>query len=369
MKYYLIAGEASGDLHAANLMKALMKQDAQAEFRFWGGDKMQTVGGEMVNHYREMNYMGFWEVATHLRTILRYMKQCKKDIVRWNPDVVILVDYPGFNMRIAGFAKKQGLPVFYYISPQVWAWRPRRVKKIKKSVDHMFVILPFEEEFYGQWDYKVDFVGHPLLDAIENLPPAPEFRQKHHLDEKPVIAILPGSRQQEIQQKLPVMAKMPKHFPDYNFVIAGLTEVDSALYNQYLVSENITVCYDSTYGLLQNAYAAIVTSGTATLEAALFEVPEVVCYKGGRLSYSIGRRLVNVEYISLVNLIMGKEVVEELIQDNFTEKTLKTELHRLLDEPFRQRMTGHFKLLKEKLGGSGASERTAALLMGYLKKG
>jgi lipid-A-disaccharide synthase len=370
MKYYLIAGETSGDLHGANLMRALQEEDANAEFRFWGGDQMADVGGELVKHYSEHAYMGFQEVVANLGTIFSNIKLCKTDITSYAPDALILIDYPGFNLRIAKWAKDQGIKVCYYISPQVWAWNSGRVKRIKQIVDRMYVILPFEKEFYAKWDYNVEFVGHPLLDAIARMQPHKAFRQTASLDGRPVVAILPGSRKQEIRKMLPVMVEMSEQFPNHQFVVGVVGHVGEAFYRE-LVGHYPTVNYvtDQTYNLLQHADAALVTSGTATLETALFGVPEVVCYKGSPISYAIGRMLVNVEYISLVNLIMEKEVVKELIQGDFNTNTLALELNDLLNDEERQaQVREDYKELKTRLGGSGASQKTAKLIYTYLKE-
>lgn len=372
MKYYIIAGEASGDLHASNLMKELKKKDSSAEFRCWGGDLMQGQGGEIVKHYRDLAFMGFIEVALNIRTILGNIKFCKKDIISNKPDALILVDYPGFNLRIAEFAHQNGIKVFYYISPQIWAWKKSRVHKIKRFVDRMVVILPFEKDFYARYDYDVDFVGHPLLDMIDSLPKndANEFHQENGLSEKPIVALLPGSRKQEIKIMLSVMLTVVKDFPEYQFVIAGAPSQEGSLYESIIGRTNVKLIEGQTHKLLQNSYAALVTSGTATLETALFEVPEVVCYKGSFISYQIARRVVDqtiIRFISLVNLIMDREVVKELIQKNFNTTNLRKELSRILsDEKYRSQMSQDFKELKQKLGGAGASEKTAKILVDHL---
>ena len=372
MKYYLIAGEASGDLHASNLMRELKKKDAAAAFRFWGGDLMSEVGGELVKHYSGLAFMGFTEVVMNLRTILRNIDFCKNDILTHKPDVIILVDYPGFNLRIAEFAKKNGIKVFYYISPQVWAWKQSRVLHIKKYVDRMFVILPFEKDFYKKFDYAVDFVGHPLLDALAQRQKTKgsfsDFAKKNGLDERPIVAILPGSRKQEIEKMLPVMAKMSSSFPAYQFVVAGVSTQQQDFYRALAGKNEVKYLFGKTYELLEQSTAALVTSGTATLETALFGIPEVVCYKGGSVSFQIAKMLVKVEFISLVNLIMGREVVRELIQQEFNATALRTELDKLLNQPgYRDSMISDLNELKNKLGGSGASANTAELMMKYLK--
>ncbi len=365
MKYYIIAGEASGDMHASNLMKELKKHDAAADFRCWGGDLMEAQGGVLVKHYRDLAFMGFLEVLLNIKTILRNMKFCKEDIMANKPDVLILVDYPGFNLRIAKFAAEQGIRVFYYISPQVWAWKRSRVHKIKKYVERMFVILPFEKDFYSKYEYEVDFVGHPLLDAIEvDETDMADFRTAAGLDERPVIAVLPGSRKQEIRKMLPVMMEMAAKFPKHQFVIAAAPSAPDHIYLDMMRDTPVKLVKGRMHALLGISSAAMVTSGTATLEAALFRVPEVVCYKGGWLSYYIARRLVkDINYISLVNLIMDREVVKELIQGDFNAKNLKKELTRLIvDDTYRSKMLSGLDELQNKLGGTGASE-TAARLM------
>ena len=365
MKYYLIAGEASGDLHASNLMKALKETDEQAEFRFWGGDLMQSQGGTLVKHYRELAFMGFAEVLLNIKTILNNIKLCKKDIEKFNPDVIIFVDYPGFNMRIAKWAKTEGYRTHYYISPQIWAWKENRIKKIKRDVDQMYVILPFEEEFYSEkHEYRVHFVGHPLLDAIENRPPVDinTFKKNHGLDERPVIALLPGSRKQEIEKMLKVMLSITSNFEEYQFVIAGAPSQDEEFYRSFMNGSNVGIIMNKTYDVLSISHAALVTSGTATLETALFKVPEVVCYKGSYLSYHIAKRIISLDYISLVNLIMNREVVKELIQNDFNTKNLKKELQKILDEENRKKIFEDYYELEHKLGGSGASKKTARLI-------
>lgn len=368
MKYYIISGEASGDLHASNLMKALKNEDSHAEFRFWGGDLMREVGGTLVKHYKDLAFMGFAEVVMNLRTILNNIKFCKHDLLEYAPDVLILVDYPGFNLRIAEFAKKNKITVHYYISPQIWAWKENRIKKIKRDVDQMYVILPFEREFYEEkHGFPVHFVGHPLLDAIANRKAVDPtfFAAENDLNEKPIVALLPGSRKQEITKMLSIMLKMAPKFPDHQFVIAGAPGQDLSFYQRFLSDDNVAIVENKTYDLLSVASAALVTSGTATLETALFKVPEVVCYKGNELSYQIGKRLVNVKYISLVNLILDKEVVTELIQDEFNESNLENELFKILDYKGRELMFDHYYELEKVLGGKGASENTAKLIIKY----
>ena len=365
MKYYIIAGEASGDLHASNLMKALIEKDQNAEIRFWGGDLMEEVGGTLVKHYRELAFMGFVEVLMNIRTIFSNIKFCKKDILTFKPDVLILIDYPGFNMRIAEFAKKEDIKVHYYISPQIWAWKENRINQIKRDVDEMYVILPFEKDFYEEkHHFPVHFVGHPLIDAIANRSQVgiQKFRETYQLTNKPIIALLPGSRKQEIKKMLSIMLKMANKFTNYEFVIAGAPSQDYEFYKPFIKQENVQFISNRTYDLLSVSYAAIVTSGTATLETALFKVPEIVCYKGSWISYQIGKRLVNIKYISLVNLIMDKEVVKELIQDEFNEKTLEIELHKILEDKKREELFLNYFELEKKLGGKGASKKVAELI-------
>lgn len=365
MKYYVIAGEASGDLHASNLIKELKLQDSGAEFRCWGGDLMEAQGAEIVMHYRNLAFMGFAEVIANLNTILNNIKFCKKDILEYKPDALILVDYPGFNLRIAEFAKDAGLKVFYYISPQVWAWKKSRVYKIRKFVDKMFVILPFEKDFYKRYDYNVEFVGHPLLDMIENLPANEEsaFRKDNNLKNRPIIALLPGSRKQEIKKMLSIMLSVVNDFPQFQFVIAGAPSIESDFYSQFMGESTVQLVQDKTHALLQNSYAALVTSGTATLETALFEVPEVVCYKSSFISYQIAKKVVDesiIKFISLVNLIMDKEVVKELIQNDLIYSNLSEELTKITtNNTYRNRVLSDYKILKQILGGGGASAKTA----------
>ncbi|MES2140001.1 MAG: lipid-A-disaccharide synthase [Bacteroidota bacterium] len=365
MNYYIIAGEASGDLHASNLIKELKVLDTNAQFRCWGGDLMKEQGAELVKHYRELAFMGFTEVLMNLRTILKNIEFCKKDILKHKPHVLILVDYPGFNLRIAEFAKTIGIKVFYYISPQIWAWKQSRVHKIKRVVDKMFVILPFEKEFYQRFDCNVDFVGHPLLDAVENYSKQPSTLSIQTA--KKIIALLPGSRKQEIATMLPIMLSMQKYYRDYLFVIAGAPSQSKEFYQTFISNSDVEIVYNQTYQLLQNAEVALVTSGTATLETALFGVPEVVCYKGGAISYAIAKQLVKVKYISLVNLIMDKEIVKELIQGELNETNLKVELDKLLNPETRNKQLADYAELKDKLGGSGASKNAASLMINYLR--
>lgn len=372
MKYYIIAGEASGDLHGSGLMKELKRIDPAARFRFWGGDLMVQAGGILVKHIRETSYMGFQEVFFNLRSIYANMMFCKRDISQYNPDALILIDYPGFNLRMARFAKKEGIRVFYYISPKVWAWNQSRVQMIKKYVDHMLTIFPFETEFYEKFGYKVDYVGNPLMDPLEyhsRVEEGPiEFNRKNKLSGKPVVSILPGSRIQEIKKSLPVMLSVTGYFQDYQFVIAGAPSIDSKVYSTY-TKNDIPVLSNQTYSILHNSSAAMIVSGTATLEAALLGVPLVVCYRGSFLSYHIAKRFIKVKYISLVNLIMGREVVKELIQDEFNTRNLKYQLERLLaDAGIRKKMMDDLDDLRQLVGGAGASARAAGKIFRYLKK-
>ncbi len=366
MKYYIIAGEASGDLHGSNLIKALKKKDADADFRVWGGDLMEKAGGTLVKHYKDLAFMGFVEVLMNIRTILNNIRFCKKDIVAFQPDTLILIDYPGFNLRIAKWAKKEGFRVLYYISPQLWAWHSSRVHGIKDNVDRMFVILPFEKAFYNDYDYEVDFVGHPLLDVIDQRPVNQGFLSENGLSDQPIIALLPGSRKQEIKRMLGVMLETAVHFPQYQFVVGGAPSISADFYQEILTNYpevQVNLVQNKTYDLLQHATAALVTSGTATLETALFNVPQVVCYQGNRLSYWIARRLVNVKYIALVNLVVDRPLVKELIQHDLSVANLRKELEHLLDPANRATIKAGYQELKEKLGNSGASEKTAELII------
>jgi lipid-A-disaccharide synthase len=365
MKYYLIAGEASGDLHASNLMLALKKEDPEAEFRFWGGDLMEKAGGTLVKHYKELAFMGFIEVIANLRTILKNIKICKEDILKYKPDTIIFIDYPGFNMRIAKWAKDLSIPTHYYISPQIWAWKENRIKAIKRDVDEMYVILPFEKKFYEEkHNFPVHFVGHPLLDAIakKELVAPKNFRKTYQLDERPIIALLPGSRKQEISKMLETMLSITDDFKEYQFVIAGAPSQDPEFYQEFIKNKNVHLVMDKTYDVLSLSTAALVTSGTATLETALLKVPEVVCYKGSTVSYEIAKRVVDLDYISLVNLIMDREVVTELIQKDFNHKKLTQELNKILNSDTRDTIFEAYFELERKLGGPGASEKTARLI-------
>jgi lipid-A-disaccharide synthase len=371
MRYYIIAGEASGDLHGSNLIREITKRDPSADIRCWGGDMMRSAGATLVKHYRDLAFMGFIEVLANLGKILRNMRFCKQDILNFQPDVVIFIDYPGFNIPMAAFAKKHAFRTVYYISPQVWAWKEGRVKKIKASVDRMLVILPFEKEFYQKWDYSVEYVGHPLVEAIEesrNNRPGNSIQLKKNTD-KALVALLPGSRKQEVRMKLPVMLAVVQHFPDCRFAVAQAPGLEDAFIQAFTSTyPNVETVKGDTYGLLKEADAALVTSGTATLETALFGVPEVVCYKGSRISYLIAKRLIRVPYISLVNLIMGKEVVKELIQDDMNEGNLVKELTKILfDAASRERMHRDYEALRALLGeGGNASAKAADSIADFL---
>lgn len=369
MKYYIIAGEASGDLHGSNLMKAIFEEDKDADIRFWGGDLMQSVGGTLVTHYKERSFMGFAEVIMNLKTILGFIKFCKKDIEKFHPDVIIFIDNSGFNLRIAKWAKEKDFKTHYYISPQVWASRAGRVKKIKRDVDVMYTILPFEKAFYKTYEYDVHFVGHPLIDAVSNraLIDETDFRAQHQLSYKPIIAILPGSRKQEIKKMLDVMLSVVDDFADYQFVIAGAPSQEFSFYQSIIQSRDIAFVDNKTYDLLSISFAALVTSGTATLETALFKVPQVVCYKANAISYQIAKRIITLKFISLVNLIMDREVVTELIQHDLNTKRLKKELSTILNPEKREQLYLDYYELEQKLGGKGASKKTAKLIYDAIK--
>lgn len=370
MKYYIISGEASGDLHGSNLMKALLLEDKDADIRFWGGDLMNAVGGTLVSHYKERAFMGFVEVLLNLRKIFGFISFCKKDIQEFQPDVIIYIDNSGFNLRIAKWAKEQGFKNHYYISPQVWASRASRVEKIKRDIDQMHVILPFEKEFYQKYNYDVNFVGHPLIDAIADRTQVDEaeFRKEHNLGEKPIIALLPGSRKQEITKMLSVMLSLIDEFADYQFVIAGAPSQQYEFYKGIIGHKSVAFVDNKTYDLLSVSHAALVTSGTATLETALFKVPQVVCYKGSNISYQIAKRIITLDYISLVNLIMDKEVVKELIQRDMNTSSLHEELTKILDASQRETLFESYYELEQKLGGKGASEKTAKAIVADLTK-
>ena len=368
MKYYIIAGEASGDLHGSNLMSSIRKLDTNAVFRCWGGDRMQAAGGELVKHYRELAFMGFAEVLMNLRTIFRNLHFCKKDILSNIPDVLILIDYPGFNLRIAEWAKKRNIKIVYYISPQVWAWKSGRVKMMKQCIDKMLVILPFEKDYFkNEWNWDVEYVGHPLIEELEN---RKLLDEKISLSDKPVVALLPGSRKQEILKKLPVMLEVAKSFLNYQFVVAKAPGVEENFYDEMLKPyPNVSYVANRTYELLGQSVAALVTSGTATLETALLNVPQFVCYKGSAISYQIGKRLVKVKFISLVNIIMDKPVVTELIQNDLTVENLKRELDLILHHPEkRSKVIADYANLKAKLSSNGnASAQAANSILKFLQ--
>ncbi len=371
MKYYIIAGEASGDLHGSNLIKELVKLDTEATVRAWGGSLMEQAGATIVKNYKDLAFMGFAEVVKNLGTILRNITFCKSDIQAFKPDVLILIDYPGFNMRIAKWAKQNGIRVHYYISPQIWAWKENRINAIKRDVDRMFVILPFEKPFYEEkHSFKVDYVGHPLLDAMaqRTYSDFETFCNQQQLTQKPKIIFLPGSRKQEIEKMLSQMLKMVKYYPEYEFVVAGAPGQDPEFYHRFIANYDVKLLFGVTYDLLHHATAALVTSGTATLETALFKVPEVVCYKGSFISYQIAKRILTLKYISLVNLIMDKEIVTELIQDKFNETALKAELDKCLESENRAKMLAEYDALIAKLGSFGASKRTAELITADLQR-
>ncbi|MDR1602788.1 MAG: lipid-A-disaccharide synthase [Tannerella sp.] len=376
MKYFLIAGEASGDLHASNLMLALQAQDTQAEFRFFGGDLMQAAGGTLIKHYREMAYMGVLPVLLHARTILHNMKCCREAIRTYRPDVVILVDYPGFNLRIAKYVKtKCHIPVYYYISPKIWAWKKYRIRAFRRHVDRMFCILPFEKAFYRSLDYPVDYVGNPSVDSVATYREKcrdgkSDSPQDGRPDESPLIAILAGSRRQEIRKNLPALMDAALSFPEYRCVIAGAPGLEKDDYAKYMNGRNVPVVFGQTYTLLENSHTALVTSGTATLETALFRVPQVVCYSfpGGWLVNFIYRHFFHAPYISLVNLIGGREIVQELFGAKFSRKRIRAELKRLLHEPaYRRQMQDGYDEVIRLLGQPGASQRTAGLIVEALK--
>ncbi|TAJ66925.1 MAG: lipid-A-disaccharide synthase [Chitinophagaceae bacterium] len=389
MKYYLISGEASGDLHGSNLVKQLYLADPSAEIRCWGGDLMQTAGATLVKHYRDLAFMGFAEVVKNLPTILKNIRFCKEDIRSYQPDVLVLIDYPGFNLRIAEWAKENGLKVVYYISPQVWAWKENRVKKMKQCIDKMLCILPFEKAYYhDKWNWDVDYVGHPLVEVVEEkqsgvgslelgvsknnkTSPLLTTNSKLQTPNSQLIALLPGSRKQEIQKKLPIMLEVAKSFPDYQFVVAQAPGLEDDFYTPFMAAyQNVSAVRNQTYDLLLRSKAALVTSGTATLETALFGVPEVVCYKGGAISYQIAKRLIKIKYISLVNLIMDKEVVKELIQDALTTENLVTELSLLLNDTEKQKtLQADYRALKELLSAGGhASAQAARIICDFVSK-
>ncbi|MCD8030794.1 MAG: lipid-A-disaccharide synthase [Bacteroides sp.] len=377
MKYYLIVGEASGDLHASHLMIALQKEDPRAEFRFLGGDLMATAGGTLVRHYKELAFMGFVPVLLNLRTIFAHMKRCKEDIAAWQPDVVILVDYPGFNLSIARFVRKHtNIPVFYYISPKIWAWKEYRIRNIRRDVDELFSILPFEVEFYHKHQYPIHYVGNPTVDEVSAYRAThprsdADFRRDNQLEDKPVIALLAGSRKQEIKDNLPDMIRAAERFPDHQLVLAGAPGIDPEYYRRFIRGTSVHLIFDQTYRLLQHAEAALVTSGTATLETALFGVPQVVCYHTpiGKVIAFLKKHLIRVKYISLVNLIAGREIVRELVADTMTVGNMYAELGRLLkDTAYRDQMLEGYREVSQRLGPPGAPQCAAREIVKILKK-
>ncbi|TKG90410.1 lipid-A-disaccharide synthase [Puteibacter caeruleilacunae] len=375
MKYYIIAGEASGDLHGSNLMKELKLVDEQAEFRYFGGDLMKSQGGTLVKHYKETAFMGFLAVIKNLGTIKKNFTLCETDLLEFAPDVLILIDYPGFNLRMAEFAKKHGIKVYYYISPKIWAWKQGRIKKIKAFVDEMFTILPFETAFFKQFDYPIHYVGNPSVDGLSKRPNQDEdfntFIKRNNLKNRPIVALLSGSRKQEIHHNLPEMLKMVAHFPEYQFVIAGAPSLDLDLYKGYIGDHDVSLVFDETYELLQQSSAALVTSGTATLETAIMNIPQIVCYKmaGGRLFFEILKLIVKVRLVSLVNLIMEKMIVLELLQHHVNEDELKAELQRILkDESYREAMLNNYEEMRRRLGGPGAARNAAQKMAALLKQ-
>jgi len=369
MKYYLIAGEASGDLHASNIVKEIKLQDSEAKFRGWGGDLMEIEGVDIVKHYKSHNFMGFWEVIKHLKIIIENLKFCKNDIKIYSPDALILVDFPGFNLRIAKYFSSYSFPILYYIAPQVWAWKESRVVQIKKYITQLFVILPFEENFFIKKGVNVCYVGHPLVDHVNKFIKSKSIKKEDFLDlystsNKPIIAILPGSRKQEIIKKLPIMLSAAKNYTNkYSIVIAGMKNFKNE-YEYYVKSDNnISVIYNDTYNLLNNSYAALVTSGTATLETAFFEVPQIVCYKTSWISYNIAKALVKINFISLVNLILNKESVKELIQSDLNKYKLSHELSEILNIEVRNKIISDYKDLKRMCGDKNASKLTATEML------
>lgn len=363
MKYYLVAGEASGDLHGSNLMKALKQRDAHAEFRFVGGDLMAAEGGTQLSHYRDRAFMGLWEVITHLRTIAGYLKQTEKDILDYKPDALILIDNPGFNLRLAEFAKKKGIAVHYYIAPKVWAWNTSRVKKIRAFVDHLYCILPFEPEFFAKHGVQATYVGNPVVDAVTRFRPDPDWTRNSGIT-RPVIALLPGSRRNEIERILPVFLQAIPKFPEYQFVIAAAPDFDTEWYNKFGLPENLQIAKGQTYQILSESKAALVASGTATLETALFQVPQVVCYRVASLTYVLGKMLVKLKWFGLVNLILNRGLLTELLQGEFTPERTASELRDILTGQGRDHILQGYADLRRVLGGEGASEKTAELICG-----
>ena len=369
MKYYIIAGEASGDLHGSKLIEALKEIDDKAQIRCWGGDLMQKAGGTLVKHYKKLAFMGFWEVITHLGTILKNISFCKKDISNFQPDVIIYIDYPGFNLRIAKWAKQQGFKNHFYISPQVWAWKENRVHQMKKDLDALYVILPFEKDFFEtKHQLEVEFVGHPLLDTLLNKKKSTHFLKENQIsEEKKIILLLPGSRKQEIKKMLPIFLEVAPLFPQFEFILAGAPGISQEWYHKFLKGENIKLIQNKTHELLLHARAALVSSGTATLETGLLDVPQVVCYRSSFITYQIAKRLVKLKFISLINLIMDREVVKELIQDAFNVKEVVRQLKYVLSESGQKKLKGDYQELRKVLGTGGASKKTAQLIFEALQ--
>ncbi len=371
MKYYIIAGEASGDLHAANLMKEIKLLDKKADFRAWGGNLMQQEGAKLTTHYKDLAFMGFVDVLLNIGKIRKNFKVCKTDLLAYNPDILILVDYPGFNLRIAEFAKKHQITTYYYISPKIWAWKKSRAWKIKKYIDKMFVIFPFEQKFYEQYEYDVEYVGNPLVDEIEkkreNLQSRDKFLKNNNLDARPIIALLPGSRRQELKFILPEMLKVVDKYSDYQFIIAGAPSFSEDDYSEFTKDTDVKIIFSQTYDLLNNADAAIVTSGTATLETAIFNIPQVVVYKTMPIQYNIGKHFIKIKFFSLVNIIMDCEIVKELLQNDL-EQQIDTELDKILnDKKYRTTMLKNYEALRKKLGTTGASQRAAQQIVNDLR--
>lgn len=370
MKLYIIAGEASGDLHGSNLAKQMLLQQPQLQLRGWGGELMQDAGVEVVKHYRDLAFMGFVEVLLNIRTILRNMQFCKEDVLKFQPDALVLIDYPGFNMRIAKWAHEHRIPVLYYIAPQAWAWKENRVHAMKKYITQLYVVLPFEEAFFARHGIAAHYSGHPLLDQQG---PTDEdrdaFLKRNQLPKKPIIALLPGSRKQEIRSMLPTMAAMQNEFSEYQFIVGGAPAQQHEFYEEVLNGQKATILFGQTQALLKHAHAGLITSGTATLEAGIYKLPQVVCYKGSSISYAIAKRLVKIKYISLVNLILDRKAVTELIQHDFNAERLKSELHAILDDSkTRSRINSDYAELHSKLGGPGASSRTAMHMLKILQE-
>lgn len=367
MKFYIVAGERSGDLHGGNLVKALRRRNPDLVFRGFGGDYLKEAGMDLVVHYREMAFMGFVEVLANIFTIIAKLKQCKQDIIQYKPDVIVLIDYAGFNLKIAEFAKANSIKVFWYISPKVWAWNQKRALKLKKSIDKMFVILPFEKDFFRKFDWEVDYVGNPVLDAVKAHQINKAFQNEHNLLTKHIVALLPGSRKQELERIIPLMANVTGKLQHIHFVVAAVKTLPETLYEPLIGKSNVSFVYDETYDLLSVAQAAIVTSGTATLETALWKVPQIVVYKTGLISYHIGKRVITVSYISLVNLIADRPVVKELIQNDVTADNLATELNFILEGSKRQAvLDGYDEVIRILDKGDSASENTATLMLKYL---